>query len=148
MSDVRDRLADSSYKRYLGYLVSTPTDLNLALDIIDRLYWTQCPKPKIYQKTVKDLTTEIFKTNTLENNQICRIEIYKLFNLGYLFKHQYKKRYKYTVSLTQKGINFLEYETSDKDKKLELKIEWGAWYCSNELEIKNFIIKELNIKYE
>jgi len=49
MSDVTDRLADSSYKRYLGYLVSTPTDLNLALDIIDRLYWTQCPKPKVYQ---------------------------------------------------------------------------------------------------
>jgi len=60
MSDVNDRLADSSYKRYLGYLVSTPTDLNLALDIIDRLYWTQCPKPKVYQKTVKDLTTTYY----------------------------------------------------------------------------------------
>ena len=148
MSDTRDRLADSPYKRYLGYLVSTPVDLNLALDILDRLFWTKCPKPKIYQKTVQDLTKDIFKINTIENNLLCRIEIYKLLNLGYLFKHQFKKRYKYTVSLTQKGINFLNYETSNKDKKLELKIEWGSWYCSNELEIKNYIIKELKIRYD
>jgi hypothetical protein len=120
----------------------------LALDILDRLFWTECPKPKIYQKTVQDLTKDIFKINTIENNLLCRIEIYKLLNLGYLFKHQFKKRYKYTVSLTQKGINFLNYETSNKDKKLELKIEWGSWYCSNELEIKNYIIKELKIRYD
>jgi len=148
MPDIRDRLADSPFKRYLGYLISTPVDLNLALEILDRLFWTECPKPQIYQKTVKDLTTEIFKVNVKDFNFKLRIEIYKLLNLGYLHKHQYKRRYKYTVSLTQKGINFLNYETSDDKKKLELKSEWGAWYCNNELEIKNFIIKELNIKYE
>ena len=51
-----------------------------------------------------DLTKEIFKVNTLENNQICRIEIYKLFNLGYLFKHQYKKRYKSNNFITKKNL--------------------------------------------
>ena len=130
MSDLNNRLADNPFARYLGYLVSTPVDMNLALDILDRLFWTKCPKPNIMQKTVADLTREI----------------YKLLNLGYLNKHQFKKRYKYTVSLTQKGINFLNYETASDEKKLELKFEWGAWYISNELEIKEFIIKELLIK--
>ena len=59
MSDIRDRLANNPFARYLGYLVSTPVDLNLALDILDRLFWTECPKPKIYQKTVQDLTKDI-----------------------------------------------------------------------------------------
>ena len=143
MSDIRDRLANNPFARYLGYLVSTPVDLNLALEILDRLFWTKCPKPNIMQKTVKDLTTEIYKANIPDFNFKVRIEIYKLLNLGYLFKHQFKKKYKYTVSLTQKGINFLNFETAGDKMKIKLKIEWGAWYVNNELEIKNFIYKEL-----
>ena len=73
MSDVRDRLADSPFKRYLGYLISTPVDLNLALDILDRLFWTECPKPKIYQKTVKDLTTEIFKASDMMVDSLLKL---------------------------------------------------------------------------
>ena len=145
MTDLNNRLADNPFARYLGYLVSTPVNMNLALEILDRLYWTKCPKPNVMQKTVQDLTREIYKANVPDFNFIIRIEIYKLLNLGYLHKHQFKKRYKYTVSLTQKGINFLNYETASDKIKLELKFEWGAWYISNELEIKNFIIKELLI---
>ena len=97
MSDIRDRLANSPYKRYLGYLVSTPVDLNLALEVTHSLYWAKVPKPSILQKTVADLTREIFTANVPDFNFKLRIEIYKLLNLGYVTKHQYKKRYKYTV---------------------------------------------------
>ena len=143
MSDIRDRLANSPYKRYLGYLVSTPVDLNLALEVMHSLYWAKVPKPSILQKTVADLTREIFKANVPDFNFKLRIEIYKLLNLGYVTKHQYKRRYKYTVSISQKGINFLDYETADDKKKLELKTEWGIWYVNNELKIPDFINKEL-----
>ena len=66
-----------------------------------------------------------------------------MLNLGYVTKHQYKRRYKYTVSISQKGINFLDYETADDKKKLELKNEWGIWYVNNELKITDYINKEL-----
>ena len=52
---------DNPFKYLLGMWVKEPINYSLALEILDRLYWTRSPKPNVLQKAVKDLTNEIFK---------------------------------------------------------------------------------------
>ena len=49
----------------------------------------------------------------------------------------------YLVSLNQKGIDFLNYQTSSIEMKIELQKEWGSFYVKNEIEINTFIDKDL-----
>ena len=49
----------------------------------------------------------------------------------------------YVLSINQKGIDFLNYQTSSIQMKIELEKEWGSFYIKNEIEINTFIDKDL-----
>ena len=133
---------DNPFKYLLGMWVKEPINLSLALEILDRLYWTRSPKPNVLQKAVKDLTNEIFKKHDNQLELKLRIETYKLESLSYIKRHSINKKM-YVLSIQQKGIDFLNYQTSSIEMKIELEKEWGSFYIKNEININTFIDKDL-----
>jgi len=133
---------DNPFKYLIGSWVKEPINFSLALEILERLYWTRSPKPNVFKKAVKDLTNEIFKKHTHELELKLRIETYKLESLNYIKRHWLDKK-RYILSINQKGIDFLNYQTSSIEMKLELKQEWGEFYVKNEIEVNTFIDKDL-----
>ena len=133
---------DNPFKYLLGMWVKEPINLSLALEILDRLYWTRSPKPNVLQKAVKDLTNEIFKKHDNQLELKLRIETYKLESLSYIKRHSINKKM-YVLSIQQKGIDFLNYQTSSIEMKIELEKEWGSFYIKNEIDINTFIDKDL-----
>ena len=128
---------DNPFKYLIGSWVKEPINFSLALEILDRLYWTRSPKPNVLQKAVKDLTNEIFKKHDNQLELKLRIETYKLESLYYIKRHWIDKK-RYVLSINQKGIDFLNYQTSNIEMKLELKQEWGEFYVKNEIEVNTF----------
>ena len=122
--------------------VKEPINFSFALEILDRLNWTRCPKPNVLQKAVKDLTNEIFKKHDNQLELKLRVETYKLESLNYIKRHWIDKK-RYILSIEQKGIDFLNYQTSSIQMNLELEKEWGSFYIKNEIEINTFIDKDL-----
>ena len=137
-----NRREDNPFKYLLGMWVKEPINFSLALEILDRLYWTRSPKPNVLQKAVKDLTNEIFKKHDNQLELKLRIETYKLESLSYIKRHFINKKM-YVLSINQKGIDFLNYQTSSIQMKIELEKEWGSFYIKNEIEINTFIDKDL-----
>ena len=133
---------DNPFKYLIGSWVKEPINFSLALEILDRLYWTRSPKPNVFKKAVKDLTYEIFKKHTQELELKLRIETYKLESLTYIKRHWIDKK-RYILSIEQKGIDFLNYQTSSIEMKIELQKEWGSFYVKNEIEINTYIDKDL-----
>ncbi len=140
MVNIREN--NNPFKYLLGKWVQEPINFSLALEILDRLYWTRSPKPNVFQKSVKDLTKEILNKDDRDSLLKIRIEIYKLESLTYITRHMVNDKM-YLVSLNQKGIDFLNYQTSSIEMKLELKQEWGEFYVKNEIEVNTFIDKDL-----
>ena len=126
---------DNPFKYLLGMWVKEPINLSLALEILDRLYWTRSPKPNVLQKAVKDLTNEIFKKHDNQLELKLRIEIYKLESLSYIKRHWLNQKM-YVLSIEQKGIDFLNYQTANDNSKIALEIEWSSYYSKNEFNIK------------
>ena len=119
----------------LASWVQQPLNFGLCCEILDKLYWTKVPKPNILQINCRDLTVHIFKEWDFEADLKIRIEIYKLLNLGYLKRHDINKKM-YFVSINQKGIDFLNYQTADESTKIALEFEWSSYYSKNEFDIK------------
>ena len=132
---------DNPFKYLLGMWVKEPINLSLALEILDRLYWTRSPKPNVLQKAVKDLTNEIFKKHDNQLELKLRIEIYKLESLSYIKRHWLNQKM-YVLSIEQKGIDFLNYQTADDNSKIALELEWSSYYSKNEFNIKLTIEKD------
>ena len=132
---------DNPFKYLLGMWVKEPINLSLALEILDRLYWTMSPKPNVLQKAVKDLTNEIFKKHDNQLELKLRIEIYKLESLSYIKRHWLNQKM-YVLSIEQKGIDFLNYQTVDDNSKIALELEWSSYYSKNEFNIKLTIEKD------
>ena len=126
---------DNPFKYLLGMWVKEPINFSLALEILDRLYWTRSPKPNVLQKAVKDLTNEIFKKHDNQLELKLRIEIYKLESLSYIKRHWLNQKM-YVLSIEQKGIDFLNYQTADDNSKIALELEWSSYYSKNEFNIK------------
>ena len=129
------RRSNNPFRHRLASWVKNPLNFGLCCDILDRLYNTQFPQPNILQMNCHDLTTYIFKKWSFEADLKTRIEIYKLLNLGYLKRHDINKKM-YFVSINQKGIDFLNYQTSDDNGKIALEFEWNNFYSKNEFNIK------------
>ena len=132
---------DNPFKYLLGMWVKEPINFSLALEILDRLYWTRSPKPNVLQKAVKDLTNEIFKKHDNQLELKLRIEIYKLESLSYIKRHWLNQKM-YVLSIEQKGIDFLNYQTADDNSKIALELEWSSYYSKNEFNIKLTIEKD------
>ena len=135
------RRESNPFRNKLGSWVNNPLNFGLCCDILDRLYWTKVPKPNILQVSCKDLTIFIFKQWSYEADLKTRVEIYKLLNLEYLKRHDINKKL-YVVSINQKGIDFLNYQTSDNNSKIALELEWRSYYSKNEFNIKLTIEKD------
>ena len=96
---VNNRENNNPFKYLLGKWVQEPINFSLALEILDRLYWTRSPKPNIFQKSVKDLTKEILNKNDQDSLLKIRIEIYKLESLTYIKRHMINDNMYLVVSI-------------------------------------------------